>query len=472
MTYSEAVSYILDIPKFTKKNDAEHTKLFLRYLGDPHHSYKVIHVAGTNGKGSVCAYIDAMLRAEGARTGLFTSPHLVSVNERIAVDGVPVSDGTFTRLAESARDAAFRMEAGGLNHPTFFEVLLGMALCAFREAEVDYAVLETGLGGRLDATSAVEPPEVCVITSIGYDHMQYLGDTLAEIAAEKAGIIRPGVPVFYAESSAESDSVIRRAAENNGCFCKKIGKDAYEILGTKDKRIAFSCVSDYYGNTTWELNNIGKYQPGNALLAMETMRWLTGEKGHPDRWRAALSAVEWPGRMEEVLPGVYVDGAHNVSAVEAFAGTVSDEAAGKIIVFSAVRDKEYGEMVRILCEKVDAELYVATHIDDPRGTSAEQLGRIFRKYTDRPVVVKPSAAEALLYALSERKGRKVYCLGSLYLTGMIKKLIQEVKQMLDYEEEISKFKPSLEVEGIEEAVYQEDLTDVTDLLKQVIDQKK
>ena len=159
-------------------------------------------------------------------------------------------------------------------------------------------------------------------------------------------------------------------------------------------------------------------------------------------------------------------------AVEAFAGTVSDEAAGKIIVFSAVRDKEYGEMVRILCEKVDAELYVATHIDDPRGTSAEQLGRIFRKYTDRPVVVKPSAAEALLYALSERKGRKVYCLGSLYLTGMIKKLIQEVKQMLDYEEEISKFKPSLEVEGIEEAVYQEDLTDVTDLLKQVIDQKK
>ena len=191
MTYGEAVSYILDIPKFTKKNDAEHTKLFLQYLGDPQHSYKVIHVAGTNGKGSVCAYLDAMLRAEGNKTGLFTSPHLVAVNERIAVNGAPVSDDDFVRLFETALDAARRMEAAGFQHPTFFEFLLGMALCAFRDADVDYAVLETGLGGRLDATSAVEPPEVCVITSIGYDHMQYLGDTLVKMARRR----RPGSSV-------------------------------------------------------------------------------------------------------------------------------------------------------------------------------------------------------------------------------------------------------------------------------------
>ena len=337
MTYSEAVNYILDIPKFTKKNDAEHTKVFLQYLGDPQHSYKVIHVAGTNGKGSVCAYLDAMLRAEGNKTGLFTSPHLVAVNERIAVNGAPVSDDDFVRLFETALDAVRRMEAAGLQHPTFFEFLLGMALCAFRDADVDYAVLETGLGGRLDATSAVEPPEVCVITSIGYDHMQYLGDTLEEIAAEKAGIIRPGVPVFYAASSEESDSVIRKAAQNNGCFCKKIGKDAYEILRTGDKHIAFSCASDYYGNTTWKLNNIGKYQPGNAMLAMETMRWLTGEKGHPKRWQKSLSELKWAGRMEEVLPGVWVDGAHNISAVEAFAETAGDDDGEKIIVFSVLR---------------------------------------------------------------------------------------------------------------------------------------
>ena len=167
MTYDEAVRYILDIPKFTKKNDAVHTKLFLNCLGSPQQAYKVIHVAGTNGKGSVCAYMDAMLRAEGKRTGLFTSPHLVSLNERIVVEGMPVSDEAFVRCFGAALDAARRLEAEGLQHPTFFEFLLGMALYAFREYGVEYAILETGLGGRLDATSAVEPPELCVITSIG-----------------------------------------------------------------------------------------------------------------------------------------------------------------------------------------------------------------------------------------------------------------------------------------------------------------
>lgn len=210
MTYSEAVDYILEIPKFTKKNDAVHTKTFLKYLGNPQESLKVIHVAGTNGKGSVCAYLDGMLRSEGKRTGLFTSPHLVKINERIAVDGEPVSDGEFCRAFDAALAAVKMMEAEGLSHPTFFEFLLGMALYTFRRSGTEYAVLETGLGGRLDATSAVEPPLVCVITSIGYDHMQYLGDTIEQIAAEKAGIIRPGVPVFYASSSEESDRVIEK----------------------------------------------------------------------------------------------------------------------------------------------------------------------------------------------------------------------------------------------------------------------
>ena len=426
MTYSEAVDYILEIPKFTKKNDAVHTKTFLKYLGNPQESLKVIHVAGTNGKGSVCAYLDGMLRSEGKRTGLFTSPHLVKINERIAVDGEPVSDGEFCRAFDAALAAVKMMEAEGLSHPTFFEFLLGMALYTFRRSGTEYAVLETGLGGRLDATSAVEPPLVCVITSIGYDHMQYLGDTIEQIAAEKAGIIRPDVPVFYASSSEESDRVIEKTAEKNGSFCKKIGKDAYEILGIENKHIAFSCPSDYYGNTTWKLNNTGIYQPGNAMLAMEVMRYLFRENARTARWREALSELKWAGRMEEVLPGVYVDGAHNISAVEAFLQSIPQDEHGNIILFSAVKDKEYEKMARVLCEKVKASLYVVTHIDDERGTSAEQLGNIFRTYTDRPVEVRKSASGALAYALAVRGERKVYCLGSLYLTGTIKKLIQEV----------------------------------------------
>ena len=427
MTYSEAVDYILEIPKFTKKNDAVHTKIFLKYLGNPQESLKVIHVAGTNGKGSVCAYLDGMLRSEGKRTGLFTSPHLVKINERIAVDGEPVSDGEFCRAFDAALAAVKMMEAEGLSHPTFFEFLLGMALYTFRRSGTEYAVLETGLGGRLDATSAVEPPLVCVITSIGYDHMQYLGDTIEQIAAEKAGIIRPGVPVFYASSSEESDRVIEKTAEKNGSFCKKIGKDAYEILGIENKHIAFSCSSDYYGNTTWKLNNTGIYQPGNAVLAMEVMRYLFRENAHTARWRAVLSELKWAGRMEEILPEVYIDGAHNISAVEAFVQSIPEDERGNIILFSAVKDKEYEKMAAVLCRDPRTDVYVVTHIDDSRGTGSEQLGDVFRKYTDRPVVVRESVKEALVWILEHRENRRVYCLGSLYLTGMIKELIQEVK---------------------------------------------
>ena len=426
MTYGEAVDYILDIPKFTKKNDAVHTKTFLKYLGNPQENLKVLHVAGTNGKGSVCAYLEAMLRSEGKRTGLFTSPHLVKINERIAVDGCQISDGSFCRIFDRTYSAVKQMGEQGLSHPTFFEFLLGMALCAFQEEGVEYAVLETGLGGRLDATSAVEPPLVCVITSIGYDHMQYLGNTLAEIAAEKAGIIRPDVPVFYAQSSEESDRVIEETAEKNKSFCKKIGKDAYEILGIKDKHIAFSVFSDYYGNTTWNLNNIGTYQPGNAMLAMEVMRYLFGENAHPARWRKVLNDLKWAGRMEEILPDVYVDGAHNISAVEAFTRSVPKDNGGYIIIFSAVKDKEYEKMVSVLCKKLQPDMYIVTHIEDARGEDAKQLGDIFRQYTDRPVMVTESAREAFGTALAQRGNRRIYCLGSLYLTGMIKELIQEV----------------------------------------------
>ena len=426
MTYKEAVKYILEIPRFTKKNDREHTRTFLAYLKEPQEHMKVLHVAGTNGKGSVCAYLDGMLRSEGKRTGLFTSPHLVKINERIVVNGEEISDEDFCAVFEKTLNAVQRMEKEGLAHPTFFEFLLGMAMCAFAEAGVEYAVLETGLGGRLDATSAVEHPAVCVITSIGLDHTEYLGNTLEEIAGEKAGIIRQGAPVFYAQTAEESDRVIEQNARERGSFCKKIGKDAYEILGIEDKHIAFSCSSAYYGTTTWKLNNTGAYQPHNAMLAMEVMRYLFGESGHPKSWREALEELRWAGRMEEILPDVYIDGAHNVSAIEAFAQSVPQDARGNVILFSAVQDKDYRQMVRCLCSRVQAGLFVVTHISGGRGTDARALAEIFREYTEQPVIVIESVEEAFRFVLEHQGGRRVYCLGSLYLTGKIKELVQEV----------------------------------------------
>ena len=184
VTYQEAETYISELPKFTKKNTLEHTQKFLSFLGNPQNGKKVIHVAGTNGKGSVCVYLDAMLRAQRKHTGLFTSPHLIRMNERIRMDGEPVSDETFTRLFLRTQQSVRRMEAEGLPHPSFFEFLFGMAMAGFEEAGVEYVILETGLGGRLDATNSISGPLTCILTSIGLDHTEILGNTLEEIAAE------------------------------------------------------------------------------------------------------------------------------------------------------------------------------------------------------------------------------------------------------------------------------------------------
>lgn len=422
MRYEEAAEYILNIPKFTKKNEPGHTRQFLRLLGDPQEKFKVLHVAGTNGKGSVCAYLNAMLLSEGKTVGLFVSPHLVRMNERIVINGAMITDDAFLDTFEFVLEKVRGMEASGLPHPTFFEFLFGMAVTAFARAGVEYAVLETGLGGRMDATNTVEKPLVTAITSIGLDHMAFLGDTVGQIAFEKAGIIKPGVPVFYADTQEESNRVIEKRAAHLGAPCKKIGKDAYEILGIQDKHIAFSCVNAYYGDTTWSLHNIGAYQPGNAMLALEVMRDVFGQDGHPDLWREALRELKWEGRMEEVLKDVYIDGAHNVSAVEGFVRSVPEEEEN-IILFSAVSDKDYEEMIACLCRNLNTAFYVITRIEDKRAAGLDELQRIFEKYTVKPVIVKESLKEALAFALEKQEGRKIYCLGSLYLTGMIKDLL-------------------------------------------------
>ena len=430
MTYQEATEFILSIPKFTSKNKPEHTRLFLQYLGHPERHFKVIHVAGTNGKGSVCAYLDAMLRAQKKRVGLFTSPHLVKINERIVVDGEMLSDAQFLSVFEKVQAAVGRMQEENLPHPTFFEFLFGMAVTAFAEAKVEYAVLETGLGGRLDATNTVEQPVCSVITSIGYDHTELLGDTLEEIAAEKAGIIKKGTPVIYMEGDEESNRVIEKTAKNLGNRCKKIGKNAFKILGIQNKSIAFSCASAYYEDVTWRLNNTGVYQPENACLALEVMRLLFGEAKQLRAWQEALSQVIWKGRMEEVQPDIFIDGAHNISAVERFAESVKKNSTGQgtILLFSAVQDKDYEQMIAYLCRQVDAEIYLVTQIQDKRAEARGILTETFRRFTDRPVLEMETIADAWEYIMKNQKGRRVYCLGSLYLVGMIKELMEQSKK--------------------------------------------
>ena len=212
MTYEEAAAYIEGIPRFTKKHDLSYVADFLARLGNPGADSQVIHVAGTNGKGSVCAYMRAVLLAMGKRTGFFTSPHLIRLNERIVIGDDEIGDEEFLAVFRQVKETVDGMAEEGLSHPSYFEFLFGMAMLAFGRAGAEYIILETGLGGRLDATSAVPHPAVTVITSISLDHTAYLGNTVEEIAAEKAGIIREGVPVVFDGTDPRAAKVIEEQA--------------------------------------------------------------------------------------------------------------------------------------------------------------------------------------------------------------------------------------------------------------------
>ena len=428
-TYEEAAAYIEEIPKFTKKHTLEHTKTFLKRLGNPAADRKIVHVAGTNGKGSVCAYLQAILMAEGKRTGFFTSPHLVSVNERIRMDNVQIDNKTFLEVFRKVLKTVRRMVEDGIEHPSYFEFLFGMGMTAFAETDVEYIILETGLGGRLDATNAVEKPALSIITSISLDHTAILGDTIEKIAGEKAGIIKPGVPVFFDGSSKKAAEVIKAKASELGVSCREVTKNAYEIQEVHRKYIAFSRRSAYDKDVIFQVPMCGCYQAMNAELALEASEYLlAGEEIHMDRWKQVLAQLHWEGRMERIGAHITVDGAHNPGAMQAFVESVKaldeSERGEMILLFSAVSDKKYDEMIEYLCGNLDVKAYIVTQIEDERGVPVEELADIFRRYTDRPVYCKERLEDAVRTALDKRgESGEIYCLGSLYLVGMIKKLL-------------------------------------------------
>ena len=428
-TYEEAAAYIEEIPKFTKKHTLEHTKTFLKRLGNPAADRKIVHVAGTNGKGSVCAYLQAILMAEGKRPGVFTSPHLVSVNERIRVDNIQIDNETFLKVFRKVLKIVRQMVEDGIEHPSYFEFLFGMGMTAFAETDVEYIILETGLGGRLDATNAIDNPALAIITSISLDHTAILGDTIEKIAGEKAGIIKPGVPVFFDGSSKKAAEVIKAKASELGVSCREVTKNAYEIQEVHRKYIAFSRRSAYDKDVIFQVPMCGCYQAMNAELALEASEYLlAGEEIHMDRWKEALAELHWEGRMERVGAHITVDGAHNPGAMEAFVESVKaldeSERGEMVLLFSAVSDKKYDQMIEYLCENLDVKAYVVTQIEDERGVPAEELADVFRRYTDRPVYCKERLEDAVRTAMNERgETGEIYCLGSLYLVGMMKKLL-------------------------------------------------
>ena len=423
MNYTEAVDYIETIPKFTVKHPPEHTRELLSRLGNPQEGIKIIHVAGTNGKGSVCAYLNAMLLAGGKKTGLFTSPHLVRINERFQINGEDVSDEQFLNAFLKVEKAAKEYEAEGEGHPSYFETLFLMGMLIFKEAGVEYLVMETGLGGRLDATNVVEKPLACIITSISRDHTEYLGDTLEAIAGEKAGIIKAGVPVIYDASQPGPASVIAAKAKEMGSPAWPMEPSFYEMKTQSREGITFTFA--YPGGEKAELAipYVAKYQMMNASLAFYTMHILQDVHDIPKNVLAeGLSKIKWPCRMEMAAPGVIIDGAHNEDGIVQFVSTAGYFAKENeiTILFTAVADKHYHEMIGEICEGIHPSHVVATQIDGSRVVPAEVLAEDFRKAGCTDVCAEPEIGAAYEKALGKKGSGMLFCVGSLYLAGELK----------------------------------------------------
>ncbi len=431
--------FLNEIPRFTEKHGIDDTKGFLNYLGNPDENMNIVHVAGTNGKGSVCCYVQSVLLKAGYTVGLFTSPHLVKISERFCVDGKPIADGLFVEIfIETLRRVVeYQQDCQKSEYfPTYFEYLFFMAMILYDVYPVDYLILETGLGGRLDATNAVAAPLVSVITEIGYDHMQYLGESLEEIAAEKAGIIKKGVPVVLFDKRPETTAVIKNRAleldvrtvvvkkENISDVCLS-GDDA------GNKYIAFCYNSLYDKYVDLKLTTLAKYQTENAAIAVETLEILKSRGADIQELdiREGLISAKWEARMEEVLPGTYVDGAHNIDGIKAFLESVSEISCDgrKILLFGVASDKKYPEMVNMILESRQFDAVYAAVLETSRSVMVSDLKTAFEdskeelKIIGLPVKYYSNVRDALTDIITMRKsGDLVFAAGSLYLAGQIK----------------------------------------------------
>ncbi|MDE7323890.1 MAG: bifunctional folylpolyglutamate synthase/dihydrofolate synthase [Lachnospiraceae bacterium] len=446
-SYADAEAFLSEVPKFTKKNPLEETRGFYAYIqGCEDGKYaeeklgKLIHIAGTNGKGSVCAFLQGICRESGYRTGMFISPHLVTTRERFWVDGSIISEEAFV--------CAFNWLAGMVEAyrrikpdycPTYFERLFFMGVYVFARAGVDITILETGLGGRLDTTNVISNPILTVITEIGFDHMEYLGGTIEQIASEKAGIIKHGVPVVFVDRKKQVSRIIGEKAAAYGCKCCLVSKNDYKINEIQKKFIDFSVSSLYYDYGRIMVRTTAVYQVENAAVAIRACEVLKRECGFEKitvkSIQAGISGMFWAGRMEEIVSRVCIDGAHNEDGIAAFVQSLKEapdltEVSGSdrnVLIFSVVKDKQYDKMIEMLCGLQMITDFVVTHIPGERGADLKELERIFGRYADKSVQdihVCENIEDAVKYSMSVRgKTGMVYIVGSLYLAGFVRKFL-------------------------------------------------
>jgi dihydrofolate synthase/folylpolyglutamate synthase len=416
------LEWISSFSRFGVRPGLERMEFLLERLGRPHDSLSFIHVAGTNGKGSTCSFFASCFMEEGYAVGLYTSPYIHSFHERMSVQGIEVSDGELGELVgELEPHVTKMMESAGLGAPTEFEIVTLLALLYFSRKQPDVIVWETGLGGRLDATNVVRPI-LSVITNIGYDHLHILGSTLEEIASEKAGIIKPGVPVVTGAVE-PALSVIRKAAEETKAPLRVAGEDFwYQRVSYDERGQRFDFMTKTGVRMPYTISLLGEHQCANAALAVAGMHWLTerGRLAISERAiRAGLAGTRWPGRMETVCrdPLVILDGAHNIDGVEALVKTLGELVGNRpiTIVLGILADKINRGMLEPLARIADR--IIVTTPDNPRSADPVHVAEALQQLGYRnPLEIRPTIAGALDAAVQGMRSSNgvIVCTGSLY----------------------------------------------------------
>jgi len=398
MSYEELIDWLYGTQMFGVKLGLESTTRLLEGRGllplPP--ELRVVHVAGTNGKGSVCAFAERILRDAGFCTGLFTSPHLVSFCERIRMRGERIPEEAVVRILSGIREEVEAWET----HPTFFEISLALAMEHFRDEGCDRLVLETGMGGRLDATNAV-PSHVSLITPIGMDHEAWLGDTLRAIAGEKAGILKPGTPAVIA----------------------KLAPEAREVVGRRALELGIPCIEAHPVPEDWPLGLRGPHQRENAALAVEAACRVGGDRLSEEGIRASLAATHWPGRFQECGEGLFLDGAHNPAAAIVLRQAWEDACPGEKaqLVFGAIESKDIRGVFAALLPVLGSLALVP--VNSARRIPVAEMRRAFEEACDGELPIPIAECATLQEALAKAKtraaseGGRVLVAGSLYLVG-------------------------------------------------------
>lgn len=442
----QAEEYLEKIPMWTReKHSLTDIRAFLHEMGDPDRKLSIIHVTGTNGKGSVCAFLTSLYRNAGFRTGTFISPHLVTVRERFLLNNEMVSPGKLQAAFETVLETVNIMKEKGYSHPSYFEFLFYMAMALFADETPELVILETGLGGRLDATNVVENPLACVITSISLDHIMYLGDTIEAVAGEKAGIIKRQVPVIYDDTVPEASEVIRERAVQMASKAYPVGKGDFSILETKDQGLSIRAEGEAAqafaaaGPLVLEIPFEAPYQAENAMLAVKTAVVL-GQRERGFRLTEAqitegIRTARWAGRMERAGENLYLDGAHNPGGIKAFIQAAASMAARQkkkaYLLFGAVSDKDYRAMARLLCEGISWAGIGVVHIDSSRSMDTEVLAEAFSQAYKGPVRAFETAGEALREMKKQAGDELLFCVGSLYLIGELKVQLKGMERRED-----------------------------------------